>query len=254
MGSSNTNSTQVSLEIAGSRAQVTFETKEGLNVLSTDTLRTFGAVVARLKNEPTLRTTTIRAAGKVFMAGSDVKEIARFNTEAAREYATVGQGIMADLAALPCITVAAIHGVVLGAGLEIALACDFRIAVKTAKLGLPEVSLGLIPPWGGINRLMKLVGSSRAKRLLLDPTSVSAEQGIHWGLIDEVVNSAEDLNTRLPKFCEGFYRASPGAVAGIKRASRNFDDLEAFLECFDGRQAREGMAAFIEKRPARWME
>lgn len=254
MDSTPTTNTRVSLEIKGSRALITFAKSGGLNVLTADVLRSLGAIIARLKNEPTVRTTTIRAEGKVFMAGSDIKEFARFNSDSAREYATAGQGIMADLAALPSITVAAIHGAVLGAGLELALACDFRIAVKTAKLGLPEVSLGLVPPWGGINRLMKLVGSSRAKRLLLDPTSISAEDGHRWGLIDETVNSLEDLHARLPRFCEAFYRASPGAVAGIKRASRDFDDLGAFLTCFEGREAREGMAAFIEKRPARWME
>jgi len=254
MGSTGTNSTHVSLEIEGSRALITFESQDGLNVLTTNTLREFGAIVAQLKREPGVRTTTIRGSGKVFMAGSDVNEIAHFDKETARDYVTVGQGIIADLAALPSITVAAVHGAALGAGFELVLACDFRLAVKTAKLGLPEVSLGLIPPWGGINRLMKLVGSSRAKRLLLDPTSISAEDGHRAGLVDEVVNSAEDLRTRLPKFCEAFYRASPGAVARIKRATRDFDDLGAFLECFEGREAREGMAAFIEKRPARWME
>lgn len=254
MDSSITSSTQVSLEIKGPRALVTFETQSGLNVLTTDTLRKLGAIVARLRTEHRVRTTTIRASGKVFMAGSDINELARFTKDAARDYATIGHGIIADLAALPSITIAAIHGTALGAGFEIALACDFRVAVKTAKLGFPEVSLGLVPPWGGINRLMKLIGSSRAKRLLLDPTSISAEDGLHWGLVDEVVNSLEDLRTRLPKFCETFYRASPGAAARIKRTSRDFNDLDAFVECFEGRQAREGMAAFIEKRPATWME
>jgi len=254
MASTPTTKTRVSLGFEGSRALITFERDEGLNVLTKDVLRSLGAIIARLKNEPSVRTTTIRAEGKVFIAGSNIREIASLNAETAREYATVGQGIMADLAALPSVTVAAIHGTVLGAGFELALACDFRIAVKTAKLGFPEVSLGLVPPWGGINRLMKLVGSARAKRLLLNPTSVSAEDGQQWGLVDETVNSVEDLDTRLPKFCEAFYRASPGAVASIKRASRDFDDLGAFVSCIEGRDAREGMAAFIEKRPARWME
>jgi enoyl-CoA hydratase len=254
MASTNTNSTQVTLEVNGSRAIITFDTDGGLNVLTTDALRKFGAIVSRLRTEPKIRTTTIRASGKVFMAGSDINEIARFNGDAAKDYAALGQAIMADLAALPSITVAAIHGAVLGAGLELVLACDFRIAVKSAKLGLPEVSLGLVPPWGGINRLNKLIGSSRAKRLLLDPTSVTAEDAHKWGLVDDIVNSLEDLRTRLPKFCESFYRASPGAVASVKKATRDFDDTGAFLDCFGGREAREGMAAFIEKRPAKWME
>jgi len=254
MGSTTTTNTQVSLDVDGSCAVITFKTEEGLNVLTTDALRKFGAIIARLKTDTTVRTTTICAEGKVFVAGSDINELARFKKEAAKEYAAVGQGIMSDLEALPSITIAAIHGAALGAGLELALACDFRIAVRTAKLGLPEVSLGLVPPWGGIRRIIKLMGSSRAKRLLLDPTSVSAEDAHRWGLVDDIVNSLEDLRVRLPKLCESFYRASPIAVACVKQATRDLDDVGAFIQCFDGHEAREGMAAFIEKRPARWME
>lgn len=254
MASSVTNRTLVALETKGSHATITFATEDALNILSASVLHTLGATVARVRKDPAIRTTTIRADGRVFIAGADIHEMASFSVDQAREYAALGQGVMADIASLPSITVAAIQGAALGGGLELALACDFRIAVKTAKLGMPEVSLGLIPGWGGIGRLTRLIGIGRAKRLFLSATPASADTAMGWGLIDEVVNSSEDLLVRVPAFCESFYRAGPCAVVLAKRASRDFDDAGAFAECFENRESREGMKAFIEKRPARWME
>lgn len=243
------------MEIEGPHAEIVFATEDGgLNMISMDALHSLGAHVGYLRNEATIRTTTIRSEGKVFVAGGDIKELAKFDADKAREFISLGHGIMADVAALPSITVAAIPGAAIGSGLEIALACDFRLAVRSAKLGFPEVSLGIMPAWGGIGRLQKLVGGSRAKRLFLSAVPVSAEDAIHWGLVDEVVNSPEDLIARTRAFCRSFYRASPKSVALAKRAARDFDDVTAFMECFGTRECREGLTAFIEKRPAAWME
>jgi enoyl-CoA hydratase len=247
-------STQVNLKTEGSHAAITFRTDGGLNILTTDVLHTFGAVVAKVRRDPHIRTASIQAEGKVFIAGADIREMADFTPEQARAYGELGQGIFNDLAALPCITVAAIQGAALGGGLELTLACDFRLAVKSAKLGCPEVSLGLIPGWGGIARLTKLVGSARAKRLFLSGNPVSGEDALAWGLVDEVANSPEDLNHRVAAFCKSFRRAAPAAAALAKRAARDFDELSAFAECFSTTDAQEGMAAFVEKRPASWME
>ena len=181
--------TQVQLDIDGAHAAITFVTEDGLNVSSPDVLHSFGAAVAKVRKDPNVRSTAIQAKGKVFLAGADIKEMANYGPEEAREYGSLGQGVLNDLAALPSITVAAINGAALGGGLEVALACDFRIAVKSAKLGLPEVSLGLIPGWGGITRLTKLVGLTRAKRMFLSAMPVSAEEGISFGLVDELASS-----------------------------------------------------------------
>ena len=180
--------------------------------------------------------------------------MAEYGPAEARELAELGQGIFHDLESLPCITVAAINGAALGGGLELALACDFRVAVKHAKLGQPEVTLGLIPGWGGVSRLTKLIGPARAKRLILSGMQVSAEDAVQYGLVDEVVNSPEDLRHRITAFCKMFRLAAPNAVAMAKRAARDHDELTAFVECFDHRDSREGMSAFIEKRPASWVE
>ena len=247
-------STQVDLKSEGSHATVMFHTDGGMNILSADVLHSFGAIVAKVKKDSHIRTAAIQAEGKVFIAGADIKEMANFTPDQARNYGELGQGILNDLAALPCITVAAIQGAALGGGLELALACDFRIAVKSAKLGFPEASLGIIPGWGGIVRCTKLIGPSHAKKLFLSANPVSGEEALGWGLVDEVMNSPEDLHHRVAAFCKSFRRASFAAVALAKRASRDLDELSAFAECFAARDSREGMSAFVEKRPASWME
>jgi len=246
--------TQIRLDIENSNAGITFFTEEGLNVLNADVLHTFHSIVAKLGKEQSVRTLVIRALGKVFLAGADIKEMANFTPNLGRGYAELGQGVFADLAALPCISIAAINGPALGGGLELALACDFRLAVRSAKLGCPEVTLGLIPGWGGIGRLSKLIGPSHAKRMYLTGTPVSAEEALSWGLVDEVVNSPEDLEHRVAAFCKGLKKASPSAVALAKRAARSMDEIAAFADCFQAPDSKEGMAAFVQKRPARWME
>jgi enoyl-CoA hydratase len=246
--------TQILSNVDGPTATITFTTDDGLNVLSNDGLYTLGAAIAKIRKEPGVRTTIVQAKGKVFVAGADIKEMAPFNADQAHEYATRGQSVMNDLASLPSITVAAVQGAALGGGLEVALACDFRLAVKSAKLGLPEATLGLIPGWGGITRLTQLIGPARAKRLYLSTNSVSGEDALAIGLVDEIVNSPEDLHQRVVAFCKSFIKASPASVALAKRAARDHDETGAFVDCFRNKDSREGMAAFAEKRPAKWME
>lgn len=248
------NNTQVRVEIEGTHASIVFFTEEGLNVLDSDVLYSFGAAIARVGRHSEVRTTSVQAEGKVFLAGADIKEMSTFDREQALRYGELGQGVFNDLAALPSITIAAINGAALGGGLEAAMACDFRIAVKSAKVGLPETTLGLVHGWGGMGRLSKLIGPARAKRLMFSGQPISAEDGATIGLIDEVVNSVEDLSARLAAFCKTFRRGSPQAIALVKRALRDGDDLKAFGDCFETHETREGMAAFLEKRPASWME
>jgi len=246
--------TRIRIHIDGSQAAVTFESPAGINVLSASLLHTIGAEAGRLGADRSIRTAVFQAEGKVFLAGADIKEMADFVSDQAYDYALLGQGVFDDIASMPCVTVAAINGAAMGGGLELAMACDFRVAVKSAKLAMPEVTLGLIPGWGGIGRLSRLIGPSRAKRLLLSGTTISAEEGHHLGLVDEVVNSVEDLRSRVNVFCKGFHKASPAAVRLAKRAARDGDDTRAFVDCFRERDSREGMAAFLEKRPASWVE
>lgn len=246
--------TQVHLSIDGPVATISFRTPEGLNVLSSAVLNDLQDAVNKVHISHQVRFTVIEGEGKVFVAGADIKEMSRFTPADAKQYGTLGQRAFDSIAALPSVTLAALNGAAFGGGLEVALACDFRIAVKSAKLGLPEVTLGLIPGWGGIGRLTRLIGPARARKFFLSGNPVSAEEGVALGLIDEVVNSAEDLRPRVIAFAKGLVRAAPAAVSLAKRAARDGDDLAAFASCFETTDSQEGMAAFLEKRPAKWME
>ncbi len=246
--------TQIRVDLDGPHAAITLTTEGGVNVASTEVLHNLRDAIARVGQAPGVRTTAVRGEGKVFLAGADIKEMASFSPEDARAYGSLGQAVLNELEALPSITVAAINGAAMGGGLELALACDFRIAVKSAKIGLPETSIGVIPGWSGIPRLTALIGSSRAKRIYLSALPVSAEDGLAFDLVDEIVNSAEDLGPRVTAFCRSFKRAAPAAVALAKRALRSGDDLAAFADCFKTDDQTEGMAAFVEKRTASWME
>ena len=246
--------TEVRTEIDGPHATITLFTKEGINVMSEGTLELIREAVRRIGQDSTVRTTSIQGEGKVFAAGADIKGMASFDREQGRAYAMLGQEVLSEVESLPSITVAGINGAALGGGLELALACDFRIAVKSAKIGLPETSIGLIPGWAGITRLTRMVGASHAKRLFLSALPVSGEDALAFGLVDETVPEAEDLTPRIRAFCKSFRRGSPQAVALAKQALRTGDDVSAFAECFTTDDAREGLGAFIEKRPASWME
>jgi enoyl-CoA hydratase len=246
--------TSVHATFDGAVARITFSTEGSLNVLSSDVLRSFGNAIRSVRDHSAVRTAIVQAEGKVFLAGADIKEMAGFTRDQAREYAKLGQEVLNALAFLPSVTIAALQGAALGGGLEVALACDFRLAVKSAKLGLPEVTLGLIPGWSGIPRLTKLIGPARAKRLFLSGNPMSAEESLAWGLVDEVVNSPEDLAARVTAFVGELAKAGPVAVGLAKRAARDGDDVSAFVDCFAGDEPKEGMTAFTEKRPAKWIE
>ena len=246
--------TIVELSVEGPRALLTLKTEGGINVLGPELMTQLGGLIGQVRANPKVRFTVLRAEGKVFAAGADIKKMATFTREDGFEYGKLGQDVINALEALPCITVAALNGAALGGGFEVALGCDFRIAVKNAKLGLPEVSLGVIPGWGGILRLAKLIGPARAKRMFLSADAVPAEAGLAWGLVDEVVETADELSGRVDAFCRSMMKGGPAANALAKRAFADQDDLNAFADCFTKDDSKEGMTAFIEKRKPSWME
>jgi len=248
--------TRISLEM-DPVARVTFSTEGGLNILSTAVLNRLDEVVRELgdssKGSSRVRVCIFAGEGKVFFAGADIKEMSAYDTEGARVYGRLGMDVFDAVAALPCVTIAAINGAALGGGLELALACDLRIAVRTAKLGLPEVTLGLVPGWKGMTRLPALVGPSRARRLVLSGEAIKAEDALAMGLVDELVNSTEDLEHRVQAVARSFFGAGPQAVALAKRALSDGDDLLAFTECFlEGADGQAGMAAFLQKSKPPW--
>ena len=246
--------TRVDLAIEGARATVTFRADSGLVVLSAPVMEQLGAQVAAVTAASDVRWTVFASEGKAFAAGADIKSMAGATAGQARTYGELGQRVIDAIEALPSITIAAIHGAALGGGCELILGCDFRIAVTLAKIGLPEVTLGIVPGWSGMIRLTKLIGPARAKRMYLSGVPVTGEEALRLGLVDEVVDTVEELPGRVDALCRSFARAAPEAVRLAKRVSRDGDDLSAFAESFTYNDSREGIAAFMEKRPAAWME
>jgi enoyl-CoA hydratase/carnithine racemase len=191
---------------------------------------------------------------RAFSAGADISGFVGGSAEGERPG---GIQPLADmLEAAPVPVVAAIHGYCLGGGLEIALACDFRIATRDAQLGFPEVNLGLLPGGGGTQRAPRLMGAGRAAWLVMSGERIPAEQAARWGLVEFVV---DDLEEGIARYVEPLDKQSPHAVRQIKqllhatRDARNDErEIEAFVTCLNSEDGQEGVAAFLEKRAANW--
>jgi enoyl-CoA hydratase / 3-hydroxyacyl-CoA dehydrogenase len=202
-----------------------------------------------------VRAVVLRGRGeRAFSAGADITGFVGGSTAGERP---AGIQPVADLIeAAPIPVVAAIHGYCLGGGLEIALACDFRIATRDAQLGFPEVNLGLLPGGGGTQRAPRLIAPGRARWLVMSGERIPAETAAEWGLVEFVV---DDLEEGIERYVEPLDRQSPHALRRIKEllhATRDArsDELEvdAFAACLSSEDGREGVSAFLEKRPASW--
>jgi enoyl-CoA hydratase/3-hydroxyacyl-CoA dehydrogenase len=205
--------------------------------------------------DPGVRAVVLRGRGdRAFSAGAD---ISGFVGGAADGERPAGIQPVADLIeAAPVPVVAAIHGYCLGGGLEIALACDFRIAVRDAQLGFPEVNLGLLPGGGGTQRAPRLISRGRAAWLIMSGERIPAETAEAWGLVEFVV---DDLDAGIARYVEPLAAQSPHAIRQIKellRATRDerSDEREvhAFAACLNSEDGQEGVAAFLEKRAPVW--
>ena len=202
-----------------------------------------------------VRAVVLRGRGeRAFSAGADITGFVGGSSEGERP---AGIQPVADLLeAAPVPVVAAIHGYCLGGGLEIALACDFRIATRDAQLGFPEVNLGLLPGGGGTQRAPRLISRGRAAWLIMSGERIPAEQSAEWGLVEFVV---DDLEEGIARYVEPLDKQSPHAVRQIKsllretREERSDErEIEAFVACLNSEDGQEGDAAFLEKRPANW--
>jgi enoyl-CoA hydratase/carnithine racemase len=238
----------------GQVATVKFVTAAGVNIFSSRVIGNLGAVVAQLAADPHLRFVVFRGEGRVFLAGADISEMSSFTEEQGRAFATSGHNVFDALEALPQITFAAIHGAALGGGCELAVACDFRLIAKDAKIGSPETRLGLIPGWGGTQRVPRYVGLGVARRLLFSGEAITADEAHQIGLVDEVVPTAADLDAVLQKWFKRLAPGSPAAIARVKRALQGKDEIGEFGSCFTTSDAREGTRAFLEKRPPGWAQ
>jgi enoyl-CoA hydratase len=249
----------VRVERSGAHATLIIDHPKA-NAISAGVIAAFNAALDDLERDPSVRALLVTGAGeRFFAAGADITEFPA--AAAAGRPAAGGMDLCRRLGSLPKPTIAAVNGIAFGGGCEIALACDIRVAAESAQFGQPEVKLGIIPGWGGTQRLPRAIGLSRAMRLLLTGEAISARTALEWGLVGEVVADA-DLRARADTLAEELAGQAPLALAAIKRAvlegldkplSHALDvETHEFTRLFSSDDAREGIAAYLAKRPPTW--
>jgi enoyl-CoA hydratase len=189
------------------------------NALSLDVFRELNALISRVHSDPEVRCVVVTGAGKAFSAGADVSELDGLAGPAASEFSATGQFVFDQLADLPMPVLAAVGGPAFGGGLELALACDVRIASENALFGQPEITLANTPGWGGTQRLPRTIGVGRAMAMMLTGDPIDAATALAYGLVTEVV-PAEALATRARELANRLGTRSPHATAAIKQAVR----------------------------------
>ncbi len=239
---------------------LTINRPDKLNALNKATIAELHEVLASLNDDDSTRVVIITGSGeKAFVAGADIAEFAHFSVNEGKDLAAHGQEILFDfIANFNKPVIAAVNGFALGGGLELAMACHFRIASDNAKMGLPEVSLGVIPGYGGTQRLPQLVGKGRAMEMIMTASMVTAADALSYGLVNHVVPQT-DLLTVAQGIAQKIMRNSPSAITqAIAAVNANYEDgvngfeieVAAFGHCFGTADFREGTTAFLEKRQA----
>lgn len=246
------------VEKKDSLAQITINRPKKLNALNKATIQELHTAFDTLETDQTIKVIILTGSGeKAFVAGADIFEFAHFTEQEGASLAKVGQEILFDFVEnLDTPVIAAVNGFALGGGLELAMACHFRIASENAKMGLPEVSLGVIPGYGGTQRLPQLVGKGKAMEMIMTAAMISAEEAKQLGLVNYVV----ELEALLPlaeKLAGKIMRNSSVAIsaaivainAGYKEPITGFKtEIDSFGSCFATADFKEGTTAFLEKR------
>ena len=239
---------------------ITINRPSKLNALNRATIKELHEAFDKAEDDEDVRVIILTGSGeKAFVAGADISEFADFNVKEGAKLAKKGQEILFDFVEnLSTPVIAAVNGFALGGGLELAMACHFRIASDNAKMGLPEVSLGVIPGYGGTQRLPQLVGKGKAMEMIMTAGMITAEEALHFGLVNYVVTQ-DELLPLAEKIAGKITRNSPSAIsAAIKAVNANFKDgvngfkieIEEFGKCFGTEDFEEGTTAFLEKRKA----
>ncbi len=239
---------------------ITINRPNKLNALNKDTIQELHDAFKSADEDKQTKVIIVTGSGeKAFVAGADISEFADFDEKKGGKLAKKGQKLLFDFVEnLSTPVIAAVNGFALGGGLELAMACHFRIASDNAKMGLPEVSLGVIPGYGGTQRLPQLIGKGRAMELIMTAGMIDANQALSFGLVNHVT-----IQTELVPFCEKIAskitRNSSVAIgSAIKAINANFKDgvdgfdveIKAFGDCFGTKDFKEGTTAFLQKRKA----
>jgi enoyl-CoA hydratase/carnithine racemase len=246
----------VSVEREGATAVVTIDHPPA-NAISGQVVDGLSEALGDAEADPSCRAMVVTGAGpKFFSAGADISEFGGGSEGLGR---ALDLTLRFEQSRLPLV--AAVNGIAFGGGCELSLACDIRICARTARFGQPEIKLGIIPGWGGTQRLPRAIGVSRATRMLLTGDPIDARTALDWGLVTEVVADA-DVRSRAEELAEELAGQAPLAVAAIKRAVREGLDkplghgldveTHEFTRLFSSDDAREGITAYLEKRQPTW--
>lgn len=231
---------------------------QSLNALNADVLQGLILAIDKLELARELRVVTITGEGeKAFVAGADIPSMAQLGPRAAADYIELGQRAMRRVETCRVPVIAVVNGYALGGGMELALACDVVVASKSAKFGQPEVNLGIIPGFGGTQRLLRRCGVGATRRLVYSGEIILAEEAYRLGIVDKLVEPG-DLSKEVDGFCELIAQKAPLAVDEAKRLLRLSEDrallgglqmeVESFLKLFGTGDREEGMSAFMQKR------
>jgi enoyl-CoA hydratase len=246
-------------EKKGATALLTVNRPQALNALNATTVAEIGEALADARDDPDVHGVIVTGAGKAFVAGADINELVALDALAAERSTAVGQGVMSLIENLGKPVIAAVNGFALGGGCELALACTLRIASEHARFGQPEVKLGVIPGYGGTQRLPRLVGPGMAMQLILTGDVIDAHEALRIGLVNEVV-AADALLARAQKILDTITANAPIATRlAMEAVQRGADaalpqglaiERTLFAICASSEDKREGTSAFLAKRQA----
>ena len=241
---------------------VTINRPDKLNALNKDVFNDLDILLQEIYSNNQIQSVLITGAGtKAFVAGADISEFGNLSKDDARQLAARGQEIFDRIENSPKPIIACVNGFALGGGCELAMACHFRLASENAKFGQPEVNLGLIPGYGGTQRLVQLIGKGRAIELLISANMIDAATAVQYGLVNAVYTQ-EELLPKAKQLLSVINTKAPLAVAACIKAANTtwnetqngFDvEINAFGDCFGTQDMKEGTTAFLEKRKANFV-
>lgn len=234
---------------------------QSMNALNSEVLSELDQAFYEIGNDPQTNVVILTGEGRAFVAGADISQMSTMNAAQGKDFGVQGSKVFRKIELLPKPVIAAINGFALGGGCELALACDIRIASAKAKIGQPEVGLGITPGFSGTQRLPRIVGEGRAKELIYTAKAITADEAFRIGLVNKVVEP-EQLMDEAMALAKTIAKNAPIAVRFSKEAvnrgmQTDIDtaiaiENDLFALCFSTEDQKEGMKAFFEKRPSEW--
>ncbi len=253
----------IKFEVKDKIAFITINRPQAMNALNMDVLTELYDAFSKVESDDNIGSAIVTGEGKAFVAGADIAQMHQLDAVGGRNMMIAGHKLMNYMESIEKPIIAAVNGFALGGGCELSMACDIRVASEKAKFGQPEVNLGIIPGFGGTQRLPRLVGKSMGKYLIMTAEMINADEALRIGLVEKVV-PAEELLATAEKIAKTIMSKAPLAIAAAKTAINNgFNldmktasalEIEAFTGPFASQDKTEGMGAFLEKREAKFQK